>query len=65
MITVVIGQSGAGKTTFVKNNFLQGECKIVDDIVPYTTNGKYCVIREGLRDRHSIFWIIVMAREMP
>lgn len=44
MIIVVIGQSGAGKTTFVKSNFLQGECEIIDDIVPYTTNGKYCVI---------------------
>ncbi len=44
MIIVVIGQSGAGKTTFVKNNFLQGECEIVEDVVPYTTNGKYCAI---------------------
>lgn len=44
MIIVVIGQSGAGKTTFVKNHFLDGECEIVEDIVPYTTNGKYCAI---------------------
>lgn len=44
MIIVVIGQSGAGKTTFAKNNFLQGDFKIIDDIVPYTTNGEYCAI---------------------
>lgn len=44
MVIVVIGQSGAGKTTFVKNNFLKGECQIIEDIVPYTTNGKYAVI---------------------
>lgn len=44
MVIVVIGQSGSGKTTFVKKNFLQGECKTVEDIVPYTTNGEYCVI---------------------
>lgn len=39
MIIVVIGQSGSGKTTFAKNNFLRGELEIVPDIVPYTTNG--------------------------
>lgn len=44
MIFVVIGQSGAGKTTFVKGKFLSGELRIVDDVVPYTTNGKICAI---------------------
>ena len=44
MIYVVIGQSGAGKTTFVKKTFLSGELKIVDDIVPYTTNGNICAV---------------------
>lgn len=36
MIYIVIGQSGSGKTTFVKNKFLNGETKIVEDVVPYT-----------------------------
>lgn len=44
MIIVVIGQSGSGKTTFVKDNFLQGELKIITDIVPYTTNGEFCAV---------------------
>ena len=41
MIFVVIGQAGAGKTSFVKRQFLQGEAEVVEDIVSYTTNGKY------------------------
>lgn len=44
IVVVVIGQSGAGKTTFVKENFLKGECHIVEDIVPYTQGEKYAVI---------------------
>lgn len=44
MVIIVIGQSGAGKTTFVKEKFLQGKCEIVDDIVPYTQSEKYAVI---------------------
>ena len=44
MIIVVIGQSGSGKTSFVKNNFLQGEIEIIPDIVPYTTNGNFCAV---------------------
>lgn len=44
MIIVIIGQSGCGKTTFAKNNFLQGELEIIPDIVPYTTNGEFCAI---------------------
>lgn len=44
MIIVVIGQSGSGKTSFVKNNFLQGELEIIPDVVPYTTNGKFCAV---------------------
>lgn len=52
MIFVVIGQSGAGKTTFVKEKFLSGELKIVEDVVPYTTNGKICAIgRYGIGRR--------------
>lgn len=44
MIHVVIGQSGAGKTTFVKNTFLQGGLEIIDGIVPVTTNGEFYAI---------------------
>lgn len=44
MIFIIIGQSGSGKTTFVRKRFLTGELSIVEDIVPYTTNGEYCAI---------------------
>ena len=44
MIYIVIGQSGSGKTSFVKERFLTGELSVIEDIVPYTTNGKYCAI---------------------
>ena len=44
MIYIVIGQSGAGKTSFVRQRFLNGDLSVVEDIVPYTTNGKICAI---------------------
>ena len=44
MIYVIIGQAGAGKTTFAKRYFLQGDLQIIEDIAPYTTNGKNCGI---------------------
>lgn len=44
MIIVVIGQSGAGKTTFVKETFMRGETHIVEDIVPYTQTEEYAVV---------------------
>lgn len=56
MIIVVIGQSGSGKTTFVKNNFLRGELEIISDIVPYTTNGQFCAVGKygiGIRTEGS------------
>jgi len=52
VIYIVIGQSGAGKTTFVKERFIKGDTMIVNDIVPCTISkgvvliGKYNV---GLR----------------
>lgn len=36
MLTIVIGGSGVGKTTYVKNRFLQGEYIATTDIVPVT-----------------------------
>ena len=44
MIFVIIGQAGAGKTSFVKRQFLQGKLEVVEDLVTYTTNGKYCAM---------------------
>lgn len=44
MIYIVIGQSGAGKTSFVRQRFLTGDLSIIEDIVPYTTNGEICAI---------------------
>lgn len=53
MITVIIGQSGAGKTTFAKKNFLQGELKIINDVVPYTTNGENCALGQYGIDKRT------------
>lgn len=36
MFYIIIGQSGAGKTTFAKTNFLQEPIKIIEDIIPYS-----------------------------
>lgn len=36
MFYIVIGQSGSGKTTFVKTKFLTDRVKIVEDIIPYS-----------------------------
>lgn len=36
MFIVVIGQSGAGKTTFVKERFITGKTQIKKDVIPYT-----------------------------
>lgn len=44
MIIVIIGQSGSGKTSFAKKNFLNGHLEIIEDAVPYTTNGDFCAI---------------------
>jgi len=52
VIYIVIGQSGSGKTTFVKERFITGDTVIINDIVPCTVCkdiiliGKYNV---GLR----------------
>lgn len=39
MIYIIIGQSGSGKTTFVKQKFLSGDTKIIEDVIPYTVSG--------------------------
>ncbi|MDE6940956.1 MAG: hypothetical protein K2P40_08460 [Lachnospiraceae bacterium] len=36
MFYIVIGQSGSGKTTFVKTRFLTERVKIIEDIIPYS-----------------------------
>ena len=34
MFYIIIGQSGSGKTTFTKTNFLTDEVEVVEDIIP-------------------------------
>ena len=52
MIYIVIGQSGSGKTTFVKHKFLSGETKIVEDVIPYTVCGNTAALgRYGIGKR--------------
>lgn len=53
MFYIIIGQSGSGKTTFVKTNFLSGSTKIVEDIIPYSVceNGNIALGRYGIGKR--------------
>lgn len=53
MFYIIIGQSGSGKTTFVKTNFLSGSIKIVEDIIPYSVcdNGTIALGRYGIGKR--------------
>lgn len=44
MIYIVIGQSGSGKTTFVKKHFLNGKTQIIEDEIPYTICGNIAAI---------------------
>lgn len=44
MIYVIIGQSGSGKTSFVKEKFLTQPCMIRKDILPITVSGKYIAL---------------------
>lgn len=36
MFYIIIGQSGAGKTTFAKKNFLTASVEVKQDIIPYS-----------------------------
>lgn len=53
MITIVIGQSGAGKTTFTKSELLPGPYEIEERIIPVTraANGAYGIGRYGVGKR--------------
>lgn len=53
MFYIIIGQSGSGKTTFVKTNFLSENIKIVEDIIPYSVcdNGIIALGRYGIGKR--------------
>lgn len=52
MIYIIIGQSGSGKTTFVKQKFLFGETKIIEDVIPYTVCGNIAALgRYGIGKR--------------
>ena len=45
MIYVIIGQSGAGKTTFVRDRFIRAtDPVVVEDIIPYTKCNGFCLI---------------------
>lgn len=53
MYYIVIGQSGSGKTSFVKKTFLTGKLKVVEDTIPYTIaeNGIIALGRYGIGKR--------------
>lgn len=53
MIYIVIGQSGAGKTTFVKDKFLKEPFELVSDEIAYTVcaNGIYALGKYGIDKR--------------
>ena len=45
MFYIVIGQSGSGKTTFVRERFLKGaEPEVYEDIIPLTRAGNYILL---------------------
>ena len=44
MIHVIIGQSGSGKTTFVKNKFLTEEIIPVVDVIPCSVSGIFTAL---------------------
>ena len=44
MIYIIIGQSGSGKTTFVKSRFLNGETRLVEGEIPYTVCGNVAAL---------------------
>lgn len=45
MFYVVIGQSGSGKTTFVRDRFLKdAEPEVYEDIIPLTRAGNYILL---------------------
>lgn len=44
MVYIIIGQSGSGKTTFVKNRFLNGETRVIEDEIPYTVCGNVAAL---------------------
>lgn len=53
MFYIIIGQSGSGKTTFAKTNFLTEPIEIIEDIIPYSkcSNGILALGRYGIGKR--------------
>jgi len=53
MFYIVIGQSGAGKTTFVKNSLIKEPFTIIEDIIAYTedANGRVALGKYGIGKR--------------
>lgn len=53
MIYIIIGQSGAGKTTFTKQNFLKEPIEIIEDVITYSRslNGICALGKYGIGKR--------------
>lgn len=44
MIIAIIGQSGAGKTHYVLENYFQNDMELFEEEIKYTANDKVCLI---------------------
>lgn len=53
MFYVIIGQSGSGKTTFVRENFIKAEPEVFEDIIPLTRSGDFVLLGKYGSDKRT------------
>lgn len=54
MIIIIIGQSGAGKSTAVKSNYLEPNMELKKQPIKHTTNEETCLIGDYKTDRRCV-----------